>query len=136
MAEKGLIVISHGHFAVEALNSAEMIIGKQEFVEAVSLMPGEALEGLKKKIEESIKNLKECSQIFILFDIYGGTPSNASMNFAVRRDDIKVISGLNIPMLIEFFTHRELPAGELARRIIDLGRESIMDLEPIISKAK
>lgn len=136
MAEKGLIVISHGHFAVEALNSAEMIVGKQKYAEAISLMPGEALDGFRRKIGESIKKLEACSQIFIIFDIYGGTPSNASLNFAVRRDDIKVISGLNIPMLVEFFTYRKLPSYELARRIIDSGRKGIKDLEPVISKAK
>lgn len=127
MGQTGLIVVSHGYFAKEALNSVEMIIGKQKNAEAISLMPGEALEELKGKIDDAIVKLGNCSSIFIMSDVWGGTPSNASMEFALTRNDVRVISGLNIPMLIEFFNFRNLPADRLIKRVIDAGRKSIVD---------
>jgi PTS system mannose-specific IIA component len=134
MINNGLIVISHGYFAQDAINSVVMIMGKQEKAVGISLLPGESLDGLRDKIGDAIDRLGDCKSIIIIFDMLGGTPSNASITYALKRDDIKIISGLNIPMLVEFFNHRDLSAEELVENIIGIGKQSIIDVGDMISK--
>lgn len=136
MDKAGLVIVSHGHFAEEALHSVEMIMGKQDYAEAISLMPGESMDGLSKKIENSMKRLEKCKSIFIFIDMWGGTPSNASIAFLLQRNNIKIISGINIPMLIEFFSSRTLPEEELVKSVVESARRSVMDVGSIVSKTK
>ena len=51
----GIILASHGEFASGVLQSASMIFGEQENVAAVTLMPSEGPEDVKKKMEEAIQ---------------------------------------------------------------------------------
>ena len=59
----GIIVISHGPFSKALIKSVEMVYGKQDKVEALSLEPGESMENLKNKINEiilEISRLMKC----------------------------------------------------------------------------
>ena len=50
----GIILASHGEFAKGILQSATMIFGEQENVEAVTLMPSEGPNDIKEKIKKAI----------------------------------------------------------------------------------
>lgn len=49
----GIILASHGEFAKGILQSGSMIFGEQENVKAVTLMPSEGPDDIRKKIEKS-----------------------------------------------------------------------------------
>ena len=73
----GIIAVSHGPFSIALIKSAEMLYGKQDKVEAISLEPGESMESLKNKINETINEF-QVDKVLILVDLLGGTPYNAS----------------------------------------------------------
>ncbi|AHF75185.1 putative PTS system IIA component [Sodalis praecaptivus] len=124
-----LLVISHGRFGNELVNSCEMILGKIENIYCFSLMPGMAPEQLMEEMGEVLKRAPTHSIIFT--DIYAGTPSNVAAVFA-KRKGFPVICGMNLPMLIEAEMHRnELSTEELINRIIEVGGESIKNVTSI-----
>ena len=128
MKEIPVILISHGHYAKYALESAEMIIGKQENCEVISVTEDKDLDSVTKELEEVYKKLKNEKGAVILTDIRGGTPSNAAANLLVREDDILALSGYNMPLLLELFTNRELLMDELKECLYEAFNESLVDL--------
>ena len=128
MKEIPVILISHGHYAKYALESAEMIIGKQENCEVISVTEDKDLDSVTKELEEVYKKLKNEKGAVILTDIRGGTPSNAAANLLVREDDILALSGYNMPLLLELFTNRDLEMEDLKKGLYEAFRESLVDL--------
>lgn len=62
----------------------------------------------------------------IMTDLFGGTPSNMSLSF-LKEGCVEVVTGTNLPMLIEFCSRREqMAVAELAAKLQSSGREGII----------
>ena len=131
MREKFILIITHGRFGIELLRSVEMIIGEQENVVALELNPGESVDDLKNIAEVLIINNQNLNKDIIIFvDILGGSPSNISLYLMKKYKNIKLISGVNMFMLIEALQSRELyELDELIDQIINSGNQGILKLE-------
>ncbi|MCD5001959.1 PTS sugar transporter subunit IIA [Enterococcus saccharolyticus] len=101
--ELRFILASHGPFARAALETLEMIAGKQPNMTALELQFGEGLEEFVGKYEAEIAQYPE-DTIIILTDIFGGTPSNAALQLLFNHKNIQVFSGFNIPLVLELST--------------------------------
>lgn len=128
----GVIICTHGNSAPELLKSAEMICGKQENCQTVSFKEGESLEQLKSEISEKISQLK--GTVFCLTDLKGGTPFNTLVSLLKSNPEMEIITGVNIPMLLELFINRsQLEKEELLSGITEAGKTGIyryQDVEP------
>ena len=128
----GVIICTHGNSAPELLKSAEMICGKQENCQTVSFTEGESLEQLKSEISEKISQLK--GTVFCLTDLKGGTPFNTLVSLLKSNPEMEIITGVNIPMLLELFINRsQLKKEELLSGITEAGKTGIyryQDVEP------
>lgn len=136
MSEKvpvAVILASHGDFAKYALNSAEMIVGKQKNVGVLSVTLDLNLDQAKQEMEEIYDRLDHRGGTIILVDILGGTPSNVSGNFCLTKDNVLVISGLNLPMLLDLFNNRKRDLNELA---ISLQKSYKMGFQNITERFK
>lgn len=96
-----IIISAHGNFAKELLNSAEMIMGKQENVVTVSFKPGENTENLKEKYNNSLSNFNSSNEVLILVDLFGGSPYNAAFEIAMKNKKVNILTGVNLPMLLD-----------------------------------
>lgn len=95
-----LLLISHGSFASGLLNSFEMIAGKNEDISAISLTD-EGIGEFSLRLKSYLNEHRE-ETIFILCDIKGGTPFNeAYREYLANPEKIRLITGMNLPMLIE-----------------------------------
>lgn len=135
----GIILASHGKFAEGILQSGSMIIGEQENVAAVTLMPSEGPDDVRKKMEEAIAGFDSDDEVLFLVDLWGGTPFNqANTLFEENKDKWAIVAGLNLPMLIEAYTSRFSmeSAHEIASAIIEVATDSIKvrpeDLQPAV----
>ncbi|HEY0208079.1 PTS fructose transporter subunit IIA [Acerihabitans sp.] len=127
-----ILIITHGQFGKELLNSCEMVLGKMENVYCFSLLVGMPPEQLIENVAAVMDSAPAHS--IILTDIYAGTPSNVAAVFA-KKKQCPVICGLNLPMLIEAEMSRAETGGdEWAKRIIDAGNESIKNITRIINE--
>jgi len=124
----GLVLISHGNFAPEALKSAEMIMGHQEKVRTLSVIPGMDLNETVRVLEEAVSEVKGSRGVIILTDIPGGTPSNAAGILTASAEDVLALSGFNMPMLLEVLTSRNVSLSDIAAEVCSSGRHSIVNL--------
>lgn len=98
----GIILSTHGPMAQSIQSSMEMIAGAQEGIRSVCFIDGEGTEELSAKLTAAIEELA-ADQILILCDLAGGSPYNVAAMISGQRTDkeIRVIAGLNLPMLLE-----------------------------------
>ncbi|MFC2744953.1 MAG: mannose/fructose/sorbose PTS transporter subunit IIA [Rothia dentocariosa] len=95
-----IIVAAHGESAPALLKTASMILGNLDNVYPVTFLPGQGPEDL---IEEYTRIVAETGseETLILVDLFGGSPYNAGARFAAEHENIDVVAGVNVPMLIE-----------------------------------
>ena len=124
----GIILASHGKFADGILQSGSMIFGDQDNVESVILLPNEGPDDIRLKMENAIGRMDNKDEILFLVDIWGGTPFNQA-NKLVTENGGKwaIVTGLNLPMLIEAYASRlsMYTAHDIAKHILSESRSGI-----------
>jgi len=121
----GLVVVCHEDMGAELVRAAEMIVGRIEAVETVSVKQDSAPETLRDRIHGAIKKVDRKKGVMLFTDMFGGTPSNIALAFL--GDTVEVVSGVNLSMLIKFANHREEKAlPELARLVQEAAQKSIV----------
>lgn len=123
----GIILASHGEFANGIRQSGEMIFGEQEKLETAVLLPSMGPDDLRAELEEKIKKL-DCQEILFLVDLWGGTPFNqVSALMDGHEENWAVLTGLNLPMLIEALGSRlmEEKSHDLAKALLEPAKEGV-----------
>ena len=120
----GLLVVAHAGLAAELINAAEMIVGKIDGSAYVEINPGDSVDKIRMALTTAIESVSS-ENIIIMTDMFGGTPSNMSLSF-LKENQIEVLTGVNLPMLIRFASDRDrFCISELASLIRDSGREGV-----------
>jgi len=121
-----LIICTHGNLSTELLKAAEMIIGTQENIEAVTFQLGEGMEELALRYEEAIKRLDTSEGVLFLTDLFGGSPYNAASLISINHENMDIITGANLPMVIKAATARKtLNLKEVIRASEVSGKDGI-----------
>lgn len=133
----GIVLATHGKFAEGIKMSGEMVFGKQEDVEAVTLMPEMGPDDFKAALEGAVAKLSDQNEVLILADLWGGTPFNQSSGLLAEHDTWAIVTGLNLPMLIEALASRsgEMTAHELAKKMFVEGKKGIRILPDSLKPA-
>ncbi|ADL08630.1 PTS sugar transporter subunit IIA [Thermosediminibacter oceani] len=107
MKEKAVLIITHGNFSRELLKSAELIMGEQKDVVTLGLNLGDDIESLRMDVEKIVvENQKANKETIILVDLFGGSTSNSALSVS-KNYDVKILTGVNLPMLIEILSSRD-----------------------------
>lgn len=124
----GIILASHGDFAAGIKQSGAMVFGEQPNLAAVTLQPSQGPDDVKRQMEEAIASFDDPSQVLFLVDLWGGTPFNqANGLLAGHEDKWAIVTGLNLPMLIEAYAMRMSmeSAQEIAAAILAGARDGV-----------
>ncbi len=121
----GGVIVSHGKLAEELLNALTIIIGEAVNIEAISIGWYDDVEESKKKISKSLKRVDQKNGVVIFTDMFGGTASNLSFSF-LKNDQIEIITGVNLPMLIKFLSlQRSNNLKEVVKKVVEQGKKNI-----------
>lgn len=136
----GIILASHGEFAEGIHQSGSMIFGEQANVKPCILKPSEGPQDIRKKMEDAIASFDQQDEILFLVDLWGGTPFNQASALKDGHESWAIVTGLNLPMLIEAYASRMSmdTAHEIAMHIAKTAKEGVRiqpeDLEPVEEK--
>ena len=121
----GLVLVTHAGLATALKRSAEMIVGSIENCATVEVAPDERADDIMTRFVAAVESVQSDGAI-IMTDLFGGTPSNMAMSF-LKEGRIEVVTGVNLPMLIDFCSRRErMVVAELAVDLQRTGREGII----------
>ena len=122
------VVVAHGPMA-------------RAMVDAVRKIAGDAADGLHPlsnddksptQLRADLDQALGDGPVILFVDLQAGSCGVAALSSC--RDSARrvVVSGVNLPMLLDFVFHRKLPIDELAERAIDHGREAIR--QPLVKR--
>lgn len=128
----GLLVVTHGDLGKSLLESIAIIAGEVKCSASVGLYHGDSPVQLREEIQGKVEALDTGEGVIVLVDFYGGTPGNEVMKLLVTHK-MKVLSGVNMAMLLEIVVNREFTEDleALARTALQSGKESIQDLNEV-----
>ena len=114
------IVVTHGTMAAGLVDAVRQITGLDEQALVPLSNRGLSPEALAAEVRTHVQGATV---------VFTDLPSG-SCGFAVRRHcqdlpDLVIVSGVNLPMLLEFAMFRELPLAELVPRLVAKGRSAI-----------
>lgn len=115
-----VLLLSHGNLAGELLRTVEMVIGKQpeKEVTAFSLYPEQDMNEYFRAIDRFVAESEACGGCMVFTDIAGGSPFITSAKvYRERAGSVKmdIITGMNLPMVIEAVSNRAVIDLEAAR---------------------
>ena len=130
-----IIVGTHGSFSKQILRSAQMIFGMQENVSSVTFETGEGIEDLVEKYKNESEKLDCKDGVLFLVDLFGGSPFNAASRIVTQNDNMDVLTGINLPMLLEIYGSRGFSnLEELVSIGKKAGAEGIKSLREVFSQ--
>ncbi len=120
----GILLVTHGHLATEMIKAMEHVIGQQTQIDTVCIEENDDVEAKRQEIVEKVKALNSGAGVCITTDMFGGTPSNLAIS-VMQGNQVEVIAGLNLPMLIKLVRSRDLPLEKAAVESADAARKYI-----------
>ena len=135
----GVLAISHGKMAEGMLDAAHMFFGDDlPGVEALCFMSSDNPEDIDVKLKDAVARVNTGDGVIIFADLMGGTPANRSMY--VLGDDVQVITGANMTMMLELLGTR-LAEGtkvskELVEQLQETGRTGIVNINALMNGGK
>ena len=128
-----LIIGTHGSFSKELISSAELIYGKLENVSYITFLPGEGQSDLISKYNSIIDTLDKDSSVLFLVDLFGGSPFNTASILAMENENMDVVTGVNLSMLLEVYPNiHSASLEELVEIAESAGKNSICSLKKSI----
>ncbi|EME7088402.1 TPA: PTS sugar transporter subunit IIA [Enterococcus faecium] len=122
-----LVLISHGKFCEELKKSTEMIMGPQEDIYTLPLLPEDGTETYKQKFLTVTDSLND---FVVLCDLLGGTPANIISKLIMEGQQITLYAGMNLPMVIEFINSQMIGSEP---EFVRAGCESIVFVNELIN---
>ncbi len=133
-----ILVVSHGALAEGLVDAMRMITGEQEKVIPLGLLESESPEDLIDRLKEVVDQNDDGDGVLIMTDLYGASPFNSSARLYLEsKKKIEVITGVNLPMLVEIIVSREgRDLESLLESAYQAGLEGIKKLPENIRKEK
>lgn len=150
----GVLIVTHGEMANGLMDAVTMILGEPEgkdshMLELVGLKEGESPETLADEVNDKIQRmiLGGATGVIVLTDLFGSSTANAGVNSMLHRksndketqkNDIAVVSGVNLPMLLEVIPGSKTcqTIDELTNLAVDSGKRNIISAADEIIKRK
>ncbi|HNV72037.1 MAG TPA: PTS sugar transporter subunit IIA [Candidatus Ozemobacteraceae bacterium] len=124
----GIVVITHGKLSEELKETARLIMGDQNDFHTVTFTARESLDALRAKAREAIDRFRD-SGCLVLTDVLGGSATNVCVEL-LQEDWIRVITGVNLPMVMEALQNRQtLDLPNLSHKVRDGAARAIIDLK-------
>lgn len=125
----GIILVTHMDYGSALLRAAEFIVGPVQDCTCIKIDSSVEVEEAVSRLQEAADRLSQGRGVLVLTDMFGGTPTNLSLSLMGSRkevEDVEVLTGVNLPMLLRVLQNRKLPLAELAEMALASGCEGII----------
>lgn len=126
----GILLVTHRTLAGDLLRIAAEILGQPPRGVACCELsndtsPAEALS----RCQHLAATLDQGAGVLVLTDLYGATPTNIARTLADSYPRARVVSGLNLPMLLRTLNYATLDLDGLAEKALSGGRDGVRRCE-------
>lgn len=119
-AVRGLVV-AHASIAAGLVEGVRQIAGADEAALRSISNVGCGPEMLEERVVEALGE----GPAVVFTDLGSGSCAFAARRIALSRPNTAVVTGVNLPILLDFVFHRDLPLAELVERLVEKGRSGV-----------
>jgi len=131
----GLVLVTHGRLAAEFVKAMEHVVGPQPGVEPICIDADDDMEVRRADIAAAAARVDKGKGVILLTDMFGGTPSNLAISL-MGRENVEVIAGINLPMLIRLASVRkDMGVAAAVEAAQEAGRKYISVASKILGEA-
>jgi len=131
-----LLLITHDDVGLSLLNAAVSTMG-ESVIQSKNLIISQQmdLEQGVMQARQYYNALNDGEGVLVITDIYGSTPSNIATQLMRENssDQIVVVTGLNLPMLVRVMNYAHLNLFELAQKAGSSAHDSIFIIDRSIN---
>ncbi len=120
----GIVIVAHGGLAGEYLAAVEHVYGPQDAMRAIATTAECDRAGKRAEITAAADAVDCGDGVIVVVDIFGGSPSNLSLDACCKRDRT-ILYGANLPMLLKLAKSRHLSVSRAAEAALKAGRKYI-----------
>ncbi len=120
------VVVAHGRLAEALIGAVRRIAGEG----ADDLVAVSNEDRGPTELRDLVAEVAGDGPTVVFVDMYAGSCAMAAFSTCRGCADRVVICGVNLPILLDFVFHRDLPLGELVPRLVGKGQDGIRVLEP------
>jgi len=121
-----VIIVTHDDIGQALVNVATTTLGQLPLVTTlVEVAFDTDPDDLSKQLQQHIAQCANKDGILILTDLYGSTPCNLAAK--LKTSKIRVIAGLNLPMLIRLMNYPDLSLDELVQKAMSGGKDGVLN---------
>jgi mannose/fructose-specific phosphotransferase system component IIA len=114
------VVVCHAKLAGALIEAAEQISGVRG-----ALVPVSNVDCDRGTLEERVAQAVDGVPTVVFVDMSSGSCLFAVLNRLRESTGVKVVTGVNLAMLVDFLFHRSLPPAEAAARAATAGGKAI-----------
>ena len=131
----GLVIVAHGTLAQSLLTATEHVVGRLPNAHAVSIEASDDLHARQAEINRLVAAANSGDGVVLITDMFGGTPSNLALG-AISGQDVEVIWGANLPLLVKLAKVRDRPLEQAVRISLAAGHKYIDSAASILDPAR
>ena len=121
-----ILVVSHSTLCKGFNEAVGMILGEETSIEYLEL-DNDGIDIFHEELKKKISILKSKNEeILILADLFGGSPFNRALFEAGKDEKIKIIAGVNLPIVIQAIMNKTSNLDEVVLNIVESGKDSIV----------
>lgn len=125
----GIVLTGHGGFASGLYQACAQIMGEQPQFVAVNFPDDMSTEELENSLRDAINQCNNGDGVVFLTDILGGSPFRTASMLSFELPNTEVITGTNMPMLLDLLLSRsELNSESLRQHAITTAQQGVTSL--------
>ena len=129
------LIATHGTFAGGVKSSLDLIIGAVEHVFLIQAYLDDTVS-VEAQINGVMVQITDNDELIVFCDILGGSITNQMLQHALR-SNVYVVSGFNLPLLIEvLMADAETPVEEVITSAIDNAKEQMTYVNKLLTAQK
>ena len=123
----GVLIVTHNNSGKELLSCCTSIFGDAPLdIETIGVSSKDSPEEAQEKIKTSIERLDGGDGVLLITDLYGATPCNLAIKvMQAIPNKIKIITGINLQMILKTFNYHDLGLDQLAAKVLFGGSNGI-----------
>jgi len=121
----GLLIITHNTIGSALLETATKMLGVCPLrAETIEITEDMERDLLLRQARAMAAELDTGDGVLVLTDLYGSTPANIAS--ALGGERVRVLAGINLPMLVRVLNYPGLGLCELADKGLSGGRDGVL----------
>jgi PTS system ascorbate-specific IIA component len=122
----GLLIITHEGIGATLLAAATRMLGRCPLsAETLSITEESQRDQLQIQAKDIAERLDAGDGVLVLTDLYGSTPANIARSLGTQ-SAVRVLTGVNLPMLVRLLNYSGLPLDEIAAKAESGGRDGVL----------